>query len=388
MPPAKKTKTHNDSAAAPGKSGALYLVYGTDDLSSTRKADDIVNRLCPAEEQAFGLETFDPDADVNADAIAAFLRNVMQALLTPPFLGGAKTVYVRKAPYFNPMVEPGKFAPVKAEVEALVALLKKGLPEGVRLVVLTGSVHKATAFYKTFNSQGEVYAFDVAEKEQDAREDFYPALDKLMAERGISMAGPVLAAFTARTGFSLRNASMEVEKLSLYLGDRKKVTLDDVYLMVAPMQQGKFWEYADAFCKGDLGNTLRIASRLVGQGESPVGLVINLQNRLREILVVADCLKRGWASLSSRGNWNNLEWDVPPEGEELLCAMEKDPRKGNPFAITMMATQAARFPVARWYRWLNAAVDAQAAMTGGDAIDPALALELFTTRTLGELSTK
>jgi hypothetical protein len=38
--------------------------------------------------------------------------------------------------------------------------------------------------------------------------------------------------------------------------------------------------------------------------------------------------------------------------------------------------------------WLNAAVDAQAAMTGGDAIDPALALELFTTRTLGELSTK
>ncbi len=37
-----------------------------------------------------------------------------------------------------------------------------------------------------------------------------------------------------------------------------------------------------------------------------------------------------------------------------------------------MAAQAARF-ASRWFRWLHDAVDAQSAMTGGDAVDPALA---------------
>lgn len=52
----------------------------------------------------------------------------------------------------------------------------------------------------------------------------------------------------------------------------------------------------------------------------------------------------------------------------------------------MLAVQATRLPVARWFRWLNAAVDAQAAITGGDALDPEVMMEIFVTRTLGELA--
>ncbi len=387
MPPVRKPKS-DGSGPPPGPKGdaGLFLVHGADDLSATRKADEIVNRLCPAEEQAFGLETFDPDPDLNADAVCAFLRNVHEALLTPPFLGGAKTVYVRNAPFFNPMVEPGKFTAVKEATERLVALLKRGLPEGVHLVLLTSSVHKATAFYKTFQSQGEVHAFDTPEKDKEAEADFIPQLERMLADKGIAMSGDVLSVFLDRTGYSLRQVSSEIEKLSLYLGDRKKVALEDVYRMVAPIREGKFWEFAEAFCSGSLAHALRVMHRLLGQGESPVGLVVSLQNRLRDLLVMADCLKRGWARLSGGDKWRKLDWHVPPDGETLLTSLEKDPRKGHPFAQAKLAAQAARFPAGRWFKWLNAAVDAQAAMTGGDAVDPDLALEIFTTRTLGELA--
>ncbi len=90
--------------------------------------------------------------------------------------------------------------------------------------------------------------------------------------------------------------------------------------------------------------------------------------------------------MSPAGIGRKLTWSLPPEGEELLSSLEKDPRKGNPYAIAKMAGQANRFPPGRWYRWLNAAVDAQAAMTGGAAIAPEIALEIFVTRTLGELT--
>jgi DNA polymerase III subunit delta len=387
MPPARKSKAA-DAGAPPQPKGAarMFLVHGVDDLSATRKADEIVHRLCPPEEQAFGLETLDPDPDLNADAVCAFLRNAMEALLTPPFLGGAKTVYVRNAPFFNPMTEPGKFSSVKSETDRLVALLKNGLPDGVHLVLLTSSVHKATSFYKTFQSLGEVHAFDAADKDKASEAEFLPHVQRLLADHGLSMPGDVLSVFLDRSGFALRQVTSEIEKLSLYLGDRKKVTIEDVYLMVAPIREGKFWEFADAFCTGELAPALRVMHRLLDQGENAVGLMVSLENRLRELLVMADCLKRGWARLSGGEKWRKLDWHLPPDGEELLSSLEKDPRKGHPFAQAKMAAQAARFPAGRWFKWLNAAVDAHAAMTGGDAVDPELALELFTTRTLGELA--
>ena len=385
MPPTPKSPSDSPSTAAKGH---LFLVYGTDDLSATRKADDIVARLCPPAEQAFGLETINPESGEKlSDTVCAILRNTLEALMTPPFLGGNKTVFLRNAPFFNPLTEPGKFADVKTEVDRLVDRLKAGLPDGVAFVVLTDKVHKATAFYKIFQSQGEVHAFDEPEKDKEIQADLVPLVEKQLKELGLSMSAPVLNAFLDRTGYNLRQVTSEIEKLSLYLGDRKTATLADVQLMIAPVREGNFWDYADAYCMGNLAHTLQVMQRMFAQGESPIGLLIMLENRLREIVVLSDCLKRGWARVSG-GDWPKVTWSLPPAGEALLSALEKDPRKGNPFAIAKLASQANRYPPARWFRWLNAAVDAHAAMTGGEAIDPELTLELFTTRTLGELLAK
>ena len=385
--PAKKAAAAAETAPPLKDAVRLFLVHGSDDLSATRKADDIVTGLCPPAEQAFGLETIDPALDdQNAEAVCAVLRNTREALLTPPFLGGNKTVFLRNAPFFNPLTEPGKFAEVKAETERLVELLKGGLPEGVFFVLLTSSVNKTTTFYKTFKGQGEVYAFDEPEKPKEAEEDFMPQVEQRLKEAGIAMPGAVLRAFIDRTGYNLRQVAVEIDKLALYLGDRTTVAPEDIQLMIAPVRESKFWLFADTFCTGDLAATLRMLQQMFAQGESAVGMVVSLQNRLRDMVVLSDCLKRGWARLSGSGKFRSLSWSVPPEGEAVLAALEKDPRKGNPWAIAMMAAQADRFPPARWFRWLNAAVDAQAAMTGGEAIDPEIALELFATRTLGELS--
>lgn len=380
------TKKPAIAAAAPKQGAAkLFLVCGTDDLSATRKADEIAARLCPPENQAFGLETLQPEPGIDAEAICAFLRNVVEALLTPPFLGGDKTVFVRGAPFFDPLTEPGKFASVKAEVERLVDLLKKGLPPGVAFILLTDKVNKSTTFYKTFNAAGEVHAFDEPEKDKEAAEDFIPRVERMLADQGLTMPRAVFTAFLDRTGYNLRQVEGEIEKLALYLGGRKTVAAEDVQLMVAPVRESKFWEFADTFCDGNLADTLQSMRQMFAQGVSPVALIVNLQNRLRDIVVLSDCLKRGWARVSG-GDWPRLTWSLPPEGEAILGGLAKDPRKGNPYAVAKMAAQANRLPPARWYRWFTAAVDAQAAMTGGEAVPPETALEIFATRILGELA--
>ena len=385
MPPKKPAAPSKESR--PDKGAArLFLVHGTDDLSATRKADEIAERLCPPADQAFGLETLRPESgELPADTVCTYLRSAQEALLTPSFLGANKTVYLRGAPFFDPLSEPGRFESVKAETARLVDLLKAGLPPGVAFIVLTAKVNKSTTFYKTFLNLGEVHAFDEPEREREAGEEFIPHVEKLLAEKKIALPRPVFNALLDRTGYNLRQVEGEIEKLALYLGDRAEATLADIQLMVAPVRESKFYEFADTFCGGDLADTLAVMRRMFAQRIAPVGLLVNLQNRLREIVVLADCLRRGWARVSG-GDWPRLSWSLPPEGEALLDTLEKDPRKGNPYAVAMMAAQAARMPAARWFRWFNAAVDAQAAMTGGEAVDPEVALELFVVRTLGELA--
>lgn len=366
---------------------AIFLVYGTDDLAATRKADEIVNRLCPPENQALGLETIAPEpGPISAETAASLLRTAMQALLTPSFLGGAKTVYLRDAAIFNPLTEPGRFEAVKTQTAQLVEMLKAGLPDGVSLVVLTNQINKSTSFYKTFAASGEVHAFDAPEKPKEVQEDFIPAMEQLVKDRGLQMARPVLMALLDRTGYNRRLVENEIEKLAVYAGNRKTVTAADIQLMVAPVRESKFYEFASTFCDGDLDDTLQVLRRMFAQREEPIALLINLQNRLRDMIIMADCLKRGWAVLSGGERFRTLKWDLPPEGEALLSALERDPRKGHPYAVTMQAVQASRFPAGRWFRWFNAAVDTHAAITGGQTQTPEVALETLVIRTLGEFA--
>jgi DNA polymerase-3 subunit delta len=368
----------------------LFLIYGEDDLSATRKADEIVSGLCPPEEQAFGLETISPESgEETADAVCAVLRNVRQALLTSSFLGGRKTVYLRQAPFFDPFTEPGKFEAVKAEIDRLLDLLKEHLPLEHFFVALTTKINKTTSFYKTFQKLGQVMEFSEPEKEKEAAETLIPLVEEALKELGLEMPMDVFRAFLDRTGFHFRHIRQELEKLSVYVGNRRTVTLSDLELMVAPIRETKFWEYADAFCTGDLAHTLHVMNRMFEQRIFPVPMIANLQNRLRDLFVLRDCLDRGWATLSGGERWRTLSWNASTEADSVLSKMANDPRKiAPPFRAAMMAAQSVRFPVARWLKWLNAALDAQAAMSGGDAIEPEITLELFTIRALGELSAK
>lgn len=391
MPP-KRTSQKNaqpESTASLDLKSPVYLVYGDDDLSATRKADAIVDSLCPPADQAFGLETFQAEAgEKKAEPHAAILKNTREALLTPSFLGGNKTVYLRNAPHFNPLTEPGKFEAVKAEVAALTDLLKAGLPDGVHFVVLATEINKTTSFYKTINKIGQVFEFAEPEKEKEAAETLLPRVEESLKELHLKMSPDVLHAFLNRTGYHFRLIRQELDKLAVYLPDeRREVSLRDLQLMVAPVREAKFWEYADAFCTGDLAHTLDIMAKMFEQRVSPIPMVVNLQNRLRELMVLRDCMDRGWAKLSG-GSWKTLSWNTTADADDILSQMANDPRKlMPPFRAAMLAAQAARFPAARWYKWLNAAIDAQAAMTGGDAIAPEATLELFTARALGTLTT-
>lgn len=389
MPPRKSSAAQ--PAAAPRGDARVHVFYGSDDFAAQKAADALLDTLCPEAERDFGLELIAPDTpEPTADASAALLERTLGALLTPSFLGGSKTVYLRNAPFFEPRSEPGKFADVKARVERLTDLLKKGLPPDIHFVLVTPGLDKTTSFYKTLAKIADLHEFKLAEYERDAQQSFIPAVKAALDAEQLKMSRDVFDAFVDRTGYSIRQALSEIEKLSIYLGtERRAVTLADLQLMVAPAREAKPWDFADAYCTGSVEAALRAMHRLLFQKENPVTLLVLLEGRLREMVLFADAIARGWAKLGGRAEWPSIFWQnpLPPDAEAALSALATDPRKINPpFRAARLASAAHRFTASYWFRWLNAAVDAHAAMTGDSSIPPETSLELFVIRTIGALS--
>jgi len=135
---------------------------------------------------------------------------------------------------------------------------------------------------------GEVLTFDVPKERElpkhlvaEARElgfELEPSAARLLVER--------LGARPVR----LRT---ELERLSLWSGEGGRVGIEDLEAMISDTSEEAIWSLADAVVEGDEAATMRIAERLVAQGEALPRIVYSLAPRLRQGLQAAGELEAG-----------------------------------------------------------------------------------------------
>jgi DNA polymerase-3 subunit delta len=85
----------------------------------------------------------------------------------------------------------------------------------------------------------------------------------------------------------------ELERLALWAGEGGEVGADDLRAMVADTSEEAIWSLADAVVAGDEAGTMRIAERLVAQGEALPRIVYSIAPRLRQALRAASELEAG-----------------------------------------------------------------------------------------------
>jgi DNA polymerase III subunit delta len=85
----------------------------------------------------------------------------------------------------------------------------------------------------------------------------------------------------------------ELERLALWAGENGAVSADDLNAMVADTSEEAIWGLADAVVAGDQAETMRVAERLVAQGEALPRIVYSVAPRLRQALRAAGELEAG-----------------------------------------------------------------------------------------------
>jgi DNA polymerase-3 subunit delta len=330
--------------AAKAKSAGLdpvVAVLGSDEAEIKRRARELAESMTP--EGDFGVDIVDGDVD-GADAAASRVHDAIQALMTFPFFGGEKLVWLKNARFLGDTVT-GRSATVLEALEKLQEVLASGLPAGTRFLLSALEVDKRRAFYKALGKLGKVQVFDRVDTGKAGWEEAAAdVVRQCAAERGLELEEGALELFALFTGGDRQTVVNESEKLDLYLGTgRRRVTEADVRLLVPLSREGIIFEIGNAIAARDLERSLELLGQLLHQGESAIGiLLVAIYPTVRSLLLVKDLMVRHRLSKPGQPFFfgKTLE-KLPAEATEHL------PRKKdgtlNAYALGLAAMHAHRY---------------------------------------------
>jgi DNA polymerase-3 subunit delta len=173
------------------------------------------------------------------------------------------------------------------QLDAVAAALAE-LPPELTLVLISRAKAPAKLLRAIEGEKGEVHQFEAPK----ARE--MPRVLVAEAQRlGFRLEPGAAGILVERMGTSSLRLRNELERLALWAGEEGEVSAADLSAMVSDTSEAAVWSLSDSLLERDAAGALRIAERLIAQGENVTGLIYGLASRLRKACAAAAQLEEG-----------------------------------------------------------------------------------------------
>lgn len=250
----------------------VYVVTGSDEGKVSEEASKLFEKLKPAGSDEFANEIIEGAAD-NAEHGFTIAAQVAEGLQTMGFFGGDKVVWLKSATFMG-SDRTSEAERAKAGVENILETLKAGLPEGVIFLISATAIDKRRAFFKWLAKNAELRSYDKIDVSKEGWEDQVATLvERSARDSGLNFTEEALALFVQLAGEETRQISNELEKLDLYLGERREITLEDVQIMVPLSRKGVIWEISRAIESRRATRAIELIDQQLTKNESAIGLV-------------------------------------------------------------------------------------------------------------------
>ena len=265
MPPPKK--------ASPAPAGNVFAFIGTDEARVKEAALLLVRKLTPPDAGDFSNDIIEGTAD-NADHAGRICSNVIQALQTLPFFGGGKVVWLKNASFLGDTVTGRASASVEG-FDNILAILESGLGPDVKFVLSTSSIDKRRSAWKKLSKLAKIEVFDKPDTSKAGWEQAVIAqADKRAREMGITFETGALELLVQMAGDDTRQLENELEKIDIYLGDRRRAGLATVRSLVSQSRAGVLWDLGNAIGQRNLPHGLELLNTLLFQGQNAIGILL------------------------------------------------------------------------------------------------------------------
>ena len=365
--------------AAAAAAGQVWSVLGSDESEVKRVARDLSVQLTPAGGGDFGLEVIDGVAS-HADDAEQRIHRTIEALLTFPFFGGEKLVWLKNANFLSdtPM---GRANGVIEGLEKLGATLAGGFPASTRFLLSAIEPDKRRSFFKSLGKLGKTEVFDRVDPTKSGwEEDAAMSIRESARGRGLTFRPEALELFTLSTGGDRRIVGNELEKLDLYTaGGDREIDEETVRLLVSMSRAGIIWELGSALSERHVKRALSLLDQLLFQGESAIGiLIVAIIPTVRNLLLVKDLMTRHRLSRPAQPFFFGKTLEKLPASATAHLPRKKDGGL-NAYALGQAAIHAQRFSVAELRAGLEACLQANVQLVTS-ALDPAIVLNQLIVR--------
>lgn len=354
----------------------VLLVCGDDDFSVKQRAKQAYAAWT---EELGGMDHEVVDATaINTEEALKSIGRLREALNTLPFFGGAKVVWWQNCTFLGEE-RTAATAAVTAELGKLAEELKAFRWDGVRLLISGGKPNRVRTFYKTLAKIGTVELFVAlsAEDKDWAGKAESEAL-RLLKEAGKGIADEALSELVNRVGPNLRALASEVEKLTLYVGDRPEVTHADVELLTTKQKQARAFALGEALGDRDIGKLLRVLDEelwemRVDKKKSEIGLLYGLISKVRALLLLKELRQTG--VLKPARDYNSFKSQVDRLPPTALSGDKRfNPLAGHPFVAFRASLQADNYETPELILAMESLLEANRKLVSSDA-DEALVLQ-------------
>ncbi len=275
----------------------VVLICGEDEFAVKQRAKHLYLQWA---EELGGMDHEILDGSVsNSGEALKVLSKFREALQTLPFFGSAKVVWLQNCTFLG----DERAASTQAVTESLADLaqeLKDFSWENVRLLISAGKVDKRKVFYKTLDKLGTVETLaGWSADDRDWADQAEAWAHKAIRARQKEISDDALAELVSRVGPNARQLDTEIEKLTLYVGNRRAIGLEDIAAICTRNKTARAFALGDALGDRDLPRLLaRLDEELwevkLDPQKSEIGLLYGLIAKVRAMLLLKEMVREGW----------------------------------------------------------------------------------------------
>ncbi len=256
---AKLDVTALDKELKSGRVRPVYAMVGPESYLA-RGSVELVRKTLDGDE-------FHAPSLTSYTGIEAKAELVINALRTGSLLGGSPLVIIRDADKMP-----------KDTQEALVTYLKNPV-ESSTLILVAAKLDGRSKMMQLLGKAGVVVDC------KPLYENKIPYWINMQVKRGGKVISQEAARFMAEmVGNDLGQLSQAIERVSIYIGDRKAIELADVEQAIAETHQRTIFELTDAVGKRNLSLSLSLLQNLLENGVPPVMIVTMFARHFRILM--------------------------------------------------------------------------------------------------------
>jgi DNA polymerase III subunit delta len=344
--PGKPASRTSEMPPAAAKSAApVLLVFGEDEFAVKQRARQVYQQWT-GELGGMDHEIIDAAVNNSGEALKA-LAKLREALQTLPFFGGGKVVWLQNCSFLADD-RTGSSSAVTETLAEIAQELKSFSWQSVRLLISAAKVDKRKVFFKTLDKIGSVESFaGWSVDDRDWADQAEGWARKTVRAREKEISEEALAELISRVGPNARQLDSEIEKLSLYVGDRKEIGMEDVSAICTRNKMARAFALGDALGDRDLPRLLRRLDEELWEvkfdsQKSEIGLLYGLIGKVRAMLLLKEMLREGW--IKPEGDYNRFKAQLERVPADKLPADRRfNPLALNPYVLYKALPQVKQY---------------------------------------------